>query len=131
MLTAEELRKRADEGLLISEDAKEKIRVDDEFRAQAADDQVAATNNLFDRYRHRMEEHEALQAEMIEGIHYIISCSESLAKSHEQASAAARLLRSAGEIVPNPQRLSVQAAQDWELRTLLQRFQEATRGRGL
>ncbi|HMI98945.1 MAG TPA: hypothetical protein VK488_03830 [Gaiellaceae bacterium] len=131
MLTAAELRARADEGLLLSEEALRKIAADDEIKEKRADDQVAATNDLFDRYRHRMEEHEALQAELIEFIHAIVSCTESLALAQEKAAAAARLLRSAGEIVPNPQRLSVRASQDWELRTLLQQFQEATRGRGL
>jgi hypothetical protein len=131
MLSAAELRKRADEGLLLSDEAREKIRVDDEIQEKRADDQVAATNDLFDRYRHRMEEHDALQAELVEFIRASVSCTDSRALAHEKASAAARLLRSAGVIVPNPQRLSVRAATDYEIRDLLHRFQEATRGRGL
>jgi hypothetical protein len=131
MLTAAELRKRADEGLLLSPEAEEKIRADDQFKEQHADDRLAEMKDLRDRYRHRMEEHEALQAELIEFIHAIVSCTGSLALAQEKAAAAARLLRSAGEIAPNPQRLSVRAARDYELRTLLQQFQEATRGRGL
>jgi hypothetical protein len=98
---------------------------------QAADDLIVDTKDLWERYTARTQEHEALQAELIEFIHAYISCADQLALAHENAAAAARLLRSAGEVAANPQRLSVLAGRDWELRTLLQQFQEATRGRGL
>jgi chromosome segregation ATPase len=97
---------------------------------QATDDQVVDLKDLHARYRARMEEFDSLQAEMREGLMYIVTCSESLALASEKATAAARLLRSAGEIAPNPQRLSLLAQRDYELRDLLNRFSEAVRGRG-
>ena len=98
---------------------------------QATDDAVVDLKDLHARYRERSQEYEALRDEMVEGLHYIISCSEQLALAHERATAAARLLRGAGERAANPQRLSVLAASDYETRDLLHRFSEAVRGRGL
>lgn len=120
MLSAEELRIRANEGLVLSDEAQARIEADDQAQAVAADTQVSDTARLAEQYADRMAEYVQARGDHEAIMRAYISSGEAYVQAYEAASAAARLTQG-----PRPLRLSVD--QSYETRQLLDAFKIASR----
>jgi hypothetical protein len=128
MLAAQELRKLRDDGVALSQEALEKIAVDEQFAEQQADDKLARVAAARKTHTKAMTAFDGATETLIEAMGIITAATDEYHEAYEAAAAASRTLSREGEAPVRPILLSArQANADYQLRRDINLYQAAIR----